>query len=415
MANTVRILRSTTAGATPSALVSGQIAINEADGILFYRNASGVVTQLPTGSGATEVFEYATTANFPATGSAASLYIDTDRGRVFRWETNAYAEVGPVGGIGLSWSSAPASATASGSPGSIAYDGSYIYLCTANSTWVRAAVSTWVPFSPASVAGLQAWYDASDASTLFNATSGGSLVAADGSVARWEDKSGNGRHLTQSTSGSRPLRKTGVQNGLATLRFDGSDDFLSVPSSTAAFTFLHDGDHTIFMVFKVNVPSSSRRRLLDTCIDNGSPSGNKGMSIAYFNDFGSATPYSKMGQLVVNTGGAVRVNSYTGDNSYPNNTACVLTIKGDPANATDADRATFYNNGTARAETPASEGASLPSGSASFDLTVFTSGGSTGRTYAAGDLCEMALYNSALSDADRTAVESYLIAKWGIV
>ena len=41
---TVRILRSTTAAATPSSLVSGQIAINEADGKLYYRNSAGTVT-----------------------------------------------------------------------------------------------------------------------------------------------------------------------------------------------------------------------------------------------------------------------------------------------------------------------------------------------------------------------------------
>ena len=49
MANTVRILRSTTAGATPSSLATGQIAINEADGKIFYRNAAGVVTQFSAG------------------------------------------------------------------------------------------------------------------------------------------------------------------------------------------------------------------------------------------------------------------------------------------------------------------------------------------------------------------------------
>jgi hypothetical protein len=48
---TTRIRRSTTAGAVPASLVSGEIAINEADGKLFYRAASGTVTQLATGSG----------------------------------------------------------------------------------------------------------------------------------------------------------------------------------------------------------------------------------------------------------------------------------------------------------------------------------------------------------------------------
>jgi len=47
-----RIRRSTTTGNVPSSLVSGEIAINEADGKLFYRAApSGTVTQLATGSG----------------------------------------------------------------------------------------------------------------------------------------------------------------------------------------------------------------------------------------------------------------------------------------------------------------------------------------------------------------------------
>jgi hypothetical protein len=76
--------------------------------------------------------------------------------------------------------------------------------------WTPAAIST------------SLWLDAADSSTLFDAVSGGSLVAADGAVARWEDKSGNARHATQATLGSRPLRKTSIQNGLDVLRFNGS-------------------------------------------------------------------------------------------------------------------------------------------------------------------------------------------------
>ncbi len=274
---------------------------------------------------------------------------------------------------------------------------------------------TWPFVAPGGVAtGLQAWYDASDSATLFDATTGGSLVAADGGVARWEDKSGNSRHMTQGTAGSRPTRKTAIQGGLDVLRFDGSADFMSVASSTATFNFIHTGDHTIFMAFKANVANSARRRLLDNCINNGSPSGGRGFSVAYFNDFGTATPYSKIGQLVVNTNGAVRVNSYTGDNSYPNTTYCVLTIVGDPGNATDGNRATFYNNGSAKSETPNGEGAALPTADATYDLTLFTSGGDTNRTFAEGDVGEIILYDSALSNADRALVEDYLLAKWGI-
>lgn len=87
------------------------------------------------------------------------------------------------------------------------------------------------PFSPLDV-GVSLWLDASDASTLYDATTGGSLVAADGLVARWEDKSGNANHATQGTSGNRPTRKTGIQNSLAILRFDGGDHLAGAANAT---------------------------------------------------------------------------------------------------------------------------------------------------------------------------------------
>ncbi len=45
MPQTIRIRRSTTAAAVPSSLQTGELAINEADGIIYYRNSSGVVTE----------------------------------------------------------------------------------------------------------------------------------------------------------------------------------------------------------------------------------------------------------------------------------------------------------------------------------------------------------------------------------
>lgn len=43
---TIKIRRSTTASAVPSSLVTGEVAINEADGILYYRNSGGTVSPL---------------------------------------------------------------------------------------------------------------------------------------------------------------------------------------------------------------------------------------------------------------------------------------------------------------------------------------------------------------------------------
>lgn len=70
-------------------------------------------------------------------------------------------------------------------------------------------------------------YDFSNPSTLYDATSGGSLVAADGAIARCEDLSGNGNHMTQSASASRPQRKVASQNGQDSALFDGTADYLT--------------------------------------------------------------------------------------------------------------------------------------------------------------------------------------------
>lgn len=73
------------------------------------------------------------------------------------------------------------------------------------------------------------WYDPSDRSTLFQDTAGSVPVTADGQpVALMLDKSGRGNHLVQAALASRPIYRTdGV---LCWLDFDGSDDFMWVPS-----------------------------------------------------------------------------------------------------------------------------------------------------------------------------------------
>jgi hypothetical protein len=93
MANTIQLLRSTTAGNKPSSLASGQIAINERDAIIYYRAAAtGAVTALPTGS---SLASYATTASFPATGTSG-LFLASDTSKLYRWESTVYVEIGTV-------------------------------------------------------------------------------------------------------------------------------------------------------------------------------------------------------------------------------------------------------------------------------------------------------------------------------
>lgn len=97
----------------------------------------------------------------------------------------------------------------------------------------RRASAPSVPFNPSQLFAqgeLGAWYDPSDMSTMFQDTAGTVPVTADGqTVARINDKSGNGNHATQATAAARPLFR---DNGtLRWLQLDGVDDVLSTASS----------------------------------------------------------------------------------------------------------------------------------------------------------------------------------------
>jgi hypothetical protein len=268
------------------------------------------------------------------------------------------------------------------------------------------------------ITGLQAWYDASDASTLFDATSGGSLVAADGAVARWEDKSGNARHFTQSTSGNRPLRKTGIQNSLAVLRFDGSNDFMSVPSSTAIFKFLHDGDSTVFVVLKPGVVANPDALywILGNSTDSGSTDEQTGYYLRYDDRTSARADLDDSLVHVVLNGGSPRFVGVA-KSALPSNTFSLATVRDDPGNATIASRSQVRRNGGSAITQVTSDtngATALPTGNATQNMFVGATPGATLSWPLNGDIAEIIMYDSALSDTDRSAVESYLRAKWGI-
>lgn len=78
------------------------------------------------------------------------------------------------------------------------------------------AVTAW---TPASLTGLATWYDASNAA---------SITSSAGRVSQWNDLSGNGKHLTQTTAGNKPLTGSTTLNSLNTISFDSLVRFMSV-------------------------------------------------------------------------------------------------------------------------------------------------------------------------------------------
>lgn len=252
-------------------------------------------------------------------------------------------------------------------------DISGLYLgSTAVSAAYLGSTSVWSAgggaFDPTTIAGLEMWYDASDSSTLYDATSGGSLVAADGVVARWEDKSGNSRHATSASAG--PTRKSSVHNGLDVLQF-GSGKQFTIPSQAIP------NSHTLFAVW-------------DRATSNNNAVTLAASDLSRYSHWWQPSGY-------INTKTNTSYVDWT--RTYDSGILAITEIR----NATTST--SLRKNGTAL-QTIASGGGITSASSGSYD--------SISAGYHDGNICEILFYSAALSDADRDSVEAYLIAKWGI-
>ena len=108
--------------------------------------------------------------------------------------------------------------------------------------------------SPKSINGLNVWFDATQG--LFDSTTGGNPVTTNGSqIARWEDQSGNGWHLTQATSGSRPTLTTSALNAKNGVTFNGVSQHIRDTTNNAGN--LLSNQLFVFMVFKFQTYSGT--------------------------------------------------------------------------------------------------------------------------------------------------------------
>lgn len=225
-------------------------------------------------------------------------------------------------------------------------------------------------FSPADLTGLTAWYDASDA---------GSITESGGAVSQWNDLSGNGYHLTQSTGANKPTTGTNTINGLNVLTSAGSA-FMSraatqiVNSST--------GEWSVFVVARVTalvgtqqiIDQDDATRVAQFVRVNGS-----NLESIAFTTASTDTPGSSPSATVAFQASAIRTT-----------TTVEAFLDGS-------------GNGSTSATSPET-GATV--------LTVFRGGTNAGTNQLTGDIAEIIVTNTD-SSADRTTVESYLQAKWG--
>lgn len=261
-------------------------------------------------------------------------------------------------------------------------------------------------FDPADYGTVKLWLEAdsgvfTDAGKTTPATSNGDLVYV------WADQSGNGYDVVQATSGNRPAYQTNVTAGKPALRFDGSSDRLT-NATVANWKFLHDGtDWTAFVVFKTT--DSNPNAGLGLFGTNGTSSASHG--IACFYDDRAAVPRADRIAWSITKGssGNPIVDFTTPDLSVTPQAATLACLNYDNG-ASNAD-AHIRVNGHSR---KGAETGNTPHSSSNPTNGFDVGATGNGTLVFKGDIYCVLIYSTALSEANRLAVEEALMARYQI-
>lgn len=229
---------------------------------------------------------------------------------------------------------------------------------------------------PPFVKNLSAWYDASQTGSV--------TTASNPSVSQWNDLSGNGETLAQSTSGSQPTYITNCVNGLACVSYNGSQFLVSNDTNISRFLY------PASTVFTVENPSSSSDA---ATIFSGNNTARYNLSIP-----GTAVDFGVCCTDRISAAASAAVNEHLW-----------TTIGGVSANILQLNQ----------------DGTSVASGTTSslVSLTCSMTVGGQGTTACHaggfsyglfGSIEEIVVYNVVLSQANYQYIEGYLACKWGI-
>lgn len=227
-----------------------------------------------------------------------------------------------------------------------------------------------LPFSPTKIAGCQLWLKAN-------------IIAASNNdpISSWADSSGNGNTFSQATGGNQPLYKTSIINGLPTVLFDGTDDFMSHTGN------LTTQPNTVFVVTQPTLSTASQKNYA-----------------CFFHDGGQSFIVAKIttsfwGTFTTPTGDLSSTNALTSGSNYL--LECTTTSTGGSV--------FLYQKGV-QVATRAGAAVTGPGGTnvgLGKDLI------NSNRQYA-GHIAEVIYYDTVLSSGNRALVENYLIAKYAL-
>lgn len=227
--------------------------------------------------------------------------------------------------------------------------------------------SNFFPFP--SIPGLAAWFDFSDASTLFT-DAGTTQVSADGNaIYQVNDKSGITTPLVQTTAGDRPLYKTNIVNGKSVARFAATDDIYNGANTSGK-------PISIFVVFATN-GAGTYRELYSTTTAGGALLRLSNVDKPNF--LSNAT-----------------VDVYTGTNAVSDATWTTISCT-----YSSGGVCSHYTNGAANGSTTNDQ--VIANGTIRLSAATYV-----------GDIAEVISFTSVLSATDHNRVGNYLANKYGL-
>ena len=229
-------------------------------------------------------------------------------------------------------------------------------------------------FNPTLISGCTLWLDAADSSTITIQTG----------VSQWNDKSGQGRHVTQSTTSLQPVYSS-ASNAIVF----NSNAWLGIPNALASIT----PTYTIFVVDKR--ASASAHFFIGMYNSTGA---NVALILGYN---GSTTSHHTTAHI---TDCQVTIPAYAGT-AEPRRLARY--------DYTGTIRDTYINAG--QLSTIQSFSATLPTwNNANIGAGYYTAGVSGIDWWYVGNIHEVIFYNNVLTTTQAQQVEGYLAWKWGL-
>ena len=254
--------------------------------------------------------------------------------------------------------------TATGTFKAVAFLGSYTPSTVVSGTYIRDDVADF------SHSGLALWLRADQGLPTSNGSS----------VSQWSDVSGSGNNAMQGTAGNQPTVQTSQVNGNPAVRFDGSDDYLSVPDNLG----LRPSNITAFVVAKATVATNQALYFAKT-----STNLNDGFGVVRLASGANAGLY-------------FNTSSTAASVVQPTGTFSILSGR------YNGQQIRFSTNGG----TPVTTTASGTITTTTAPLYLGSRGGSGNKF--TGDIAEVILFTRALSDAERQQVESYLYQRYNL-